>query len=541
MLRAATTTETNFGEKRMERAAAWSFAVLGCLVWTGSATAQTPARGGTLSFAVVAEPPHYDCHSNTTFGHTHPIAPHYSTLLKFHGKFYPDVTGDLAESWTASPDGLNYTFKLHKNVKFHDGSPLTSADVKASYERIISPPQGIVSSRQAYYADFGPIETPDENTVVFTLKTPVAGVLPLLASPFNCIYSAAKLAQNPRYPETEIMGSGAFAFVEHVRGSSWTAKRFDQYFKPDLPYLDGYKALFVKSSNVLPGLLGGQFDAEFRFRSPGERDQLVEKMGDKVWVKEQPLVSALIVIFNTKREPFGDQRVRQALSIAIDRWTAGDALGKISAIKYVGGAVRPGFDMALPESELVKLPGYGKDAAAARAEAVKLLKEAGVGQLSFKLLNRSATDPYTSAGVYMVDQWRRIGVTAQHEQFETAQYQSALSSGAFDVAIEFISDYTDDPTMHFTKLLSKKASAVGYSDHEDVKIDQLYEAQRRAIAPAERRRLVNELDAYAITAANVVPFLWFQRIVVMPKQLKGWYAMPSHYLGQDLSDVWLER
>jgi peptide/nickel transport system substrate-binding protein len=121
-----------------------------------------------------------------------------------------------------------------------------TADVKASYERIIRPPPGIVSSRQAYYADFGPIATPDKDTVVFKLESPVAGALGLLASPFNCIYSALKLAQNPRYPETEIMGSGAFTFVEHIRGSSWSAKRFEQYFKPGLPYLDGYKAFFVK-------------------------------------------------------------------------------------------------------------------------------------------------------------------------------------------------------------------------------------------------------------------------------------------------------
>lgn len=523
----------------MRTTAAWALALAGGLVWTGAATAQTPVKGGTLNFAVVAEPPNYDCHSNTTFGHTHPIAPHYSTLLKFHGSTYPDVAGDLATSWTVSPDGLSYTFKLHQNVKFHDGSPLTSADVKASYERIIRPGDGIVSARKSYYADFGDIETPDAQTVVFKLKTPIAGVLSLLASPFNCIYSAAKLKENPRYPEREIMGSGAFTFVEHQHGSTWTAKRFDQYFKAGLPYLDGYKAYFVKSLSVLPGLLGGQFDAEFRFRSPAERDQLVAKLGDKVWVKEQPLVSALIVIFNTKRKPFNDEKVRQALSLAIDRWGGGEALGKISAIKYVGGAIRPGFSMALPDSELVKLPGFGKDPAAARAQATKLLKEAGIDKLSFKLLNRSATDPYTAAGIYLVDQWRRVGVTATHEQYETAPYQTALSQGNFDVAIEFISDYTDDPTAQFTKLLSKKASSVGYSDHEDAKIDQLYEAQRRAVDPAERKRIVNELDAYAMTTANVVPLLWFQRIVVQPTRLKGWYAMPSHYLGQDLSDVWL--
>ncbi len=505
----------------------------------GAASADTPVRGGTLSFAVVAEPPNYDCHSNTTFGHTHPVAPHYSTLLKFHGLTYPEVSGDLAESWTASPDGLSYTFKLHKNIKFHDGSPLTSNDVKASYERIIRPPEGIVSARRSYYADFGDIETPDDQTVVFKMKTPIAGVLSLLASPFNCIYSAAKLKENPRYPEREIMGSGAFTFVEHVRGSSWTGKRFDGYFKAGLPYLDGYKAYFVKSPAVLPGLLGGQFDAEFRFRSPGERDQLVAKLGDKVWVKEQPLVSALIVIFNTKRPPFDNEKVRQALSLAIDRWGGGEALGKIAAIRYVGGVMRPGYELALPESELVKLPGFGKDPAAARAEAQKLLKEAGVDKLSFKLLNRSATDPYTAGGVYLLDQWRRIGVTAVHEQYETSPYQAALSSGNFDVAIEFISDYTDDPTAQFTKMLSKRLSAVGYSDHQDDAIDNLYKAQQRAVDPAERKRIVNELDRYVLTKANAVPFLWFQRITVQPTRLKGWYAMPSHYLGQDLSDVWL--
>ena len=503
--------------------------------------AETPARGGNLNFAVVAEPPNYDCHSQTTFGVTHPVAPHYSYLLKFDAKNYPAIIGDLAESWEASADGLTYTFRIAKGVLFHDGTPLTSADIKASYERIIRPPAGIVSARQVYYADFGQIDTPDEHTVVFHLKAPVAGVLPLLASPFNCIFSAKKLEQNPRYPETEIMGSGAYTFVEHVRGSHWIAKRFDRYFKPGLPYLDGYKAYFVKSAAVVPGIMGGQFDAEFRFRSPAEKAQMLSRMGDRGWVKEQPLVSALIVFFNVQKKPFDDPRVRRALSLAVDRWTAGEALGKISAIRYVGGVMRPGYEMALPDAELAQIPGYGRDPDAARAEAQKLLAEAGVNKLSFKLANRSGTDPYTTAAVYLVDQWRRIGVTATHEQFETAQYQATLSNGTYEVAIEFISDYTDDPTAQFTKFLTRKASAVGYSNHTDNHIDELYERQRRAVDPIARRKIVNELDKYVLEKAYAVPFLWFQRIVVMPKKLHNWHALPSHYLGQDLSDVWLAK
>jgi peptide/nickel transport system substrate-binding protein len=506
-----------------------------------SVAAQTPKTGGTLNFAVVSSPPTYDCHAETTFGMVHPVTPHYSLLLKIDPSKYPNVAGDLAESWISAPDGMTYTVKLHKGVKFHDGSSLTSADVKATYERIIRPPTGVVSVRKSYYEQFGDIETPDEHTVVFKMKSPVAGVLELLASPFNCIYSAAKLKQGGNYPAREIMGSGAFEFVEHVQGSHWTGKRFEGYFKPGRPYLDGYKAYFVKSTAVVPGLIGGQFDAEFRFRTPPERDLLVEKMGDKVVVHDQPLLAGNIFIFNTRRKPFDDIRVRQALTLAVDRWTGGENIGKISSLRYVGGVSRPGSTMALPEAELAKLPGYWKDAEAARAEARRLLKEAGQENLAFKFLNRAGIESYTTGGVYAVDQWRRIGVKATHEQLETKLYQENLATGNYDVGMEFISDYLDDPTQNFVKFLSKKLTPLGYSGHEDDKIDALYEKQRSTLDPVERTKIVRELDSYVLTTAYSVPFLWSQRIVAMPKKVQGWHMTPTHYLSQDLVEVWLDR
>src|SRR5262249_7359022 len=149
--------------------------------------------------------------------------------------------GDLANSWTISDDGLIYTFKLHDGVKFHDGSSLTSTDVKATFERIAKPPQGVVSLRKSTMQDIASIDTPDPTTVVFTLKNVNASMLDNLASPFNCVFSAAKLKEDPKFPEQNILGSGAFQFGEYVRGSHLTAKRFDGYFRKGLPYLDGYK------------------------------------------------------------------------------------------------------------------------------------------------------------------------------------------------------------------------------------------------------------------------------------------------------------
>ena len=139
--------------------------------------AQTPKSGGTLTYAVTAEAPTYDCHATTTYAAIHTLAPHYSLLLKVDQDNYPQLKPDLAESWNVSPDGLTYTFKLRSNVVFHDGTPLTSKDVKASFDRIRNPPEGIVSIRQALFEGIASIEAPDPTTVVIKLKAADASIL----------------------------------------------------------------------------------------------------------------------------------------------------------------------------------------------------------------------------------------------------------------------------------------------------------------------------------------------------------------------------
>src|SRR5215475_87202 len=236
-------------------------------------------RGGVLEFAVDAEPPNYDCHANFSFVFIHPVIPHYSTLLKFDTANYPQVVGDLAESWTVSTDRRTYTFKLRPNVFFHDGAALTSADVKASYERIIHPPQGVLSSRQADYAAITRIDTPDPRTAVFHLQWPDAAMLANFASPWNCIYRAAKLKEDPLFPRTHILGTGPFVFVEHVKGDHWTGKRWDKYFLPGKPYLDGYRAEFMAEEKAAKAMESGRIMAQFRSFTPTERDEMVKTAG----------------------------------------------------------------------------------------------------------------------------------------------------------------------------------------------------------------------------------------------------------------------
>jgi peptide/nickel transport system substrate-binding protein len=500
-----------------------------------------PKRGGILEFGVLVEPGNYDCHANISFAFLHPIAPHYSTLLKFDAPNYPQIVGDLAESWTVSADRLTYTFKLRPNILFHDGSQLTSADVKASYERIVHPPPGVVSVRKVDYAAIASIDTPDPRTVVFHLQWPEAAMLANFASPWNCIYSAARLAADPQFPKTNILGTGPFVFAEHVKGQYWRGRRWDKYFQPGKPYLDGYRADFMTGAAVMKGYKSGQIAAEFRGITPVQRDELLEALGDRVEISESPWLSTLLVVFNTKRPPFDDARVRRALSLAIDRWGAAAKLQSTTFLKYVGGVMRPGSSMATPESELITIPGFSRDIAAARDEARRLLAESGTRDLNLTIMVRDIPMPHYAGADLLVESWRDIGVTATEDRQNIWDWQKVIDSGNFDVALDFSGDFFDDPTIQMTKYVSHDLSPVNYSGSTDRFLDALFIGQAVTNDPRQRAIIVRDFERHALSEAYTVPLLWWNRIVAVSAGLRGWAITPSHFIGQDLTDVWLDH
>ncbi len=505
------------------------------------AAAETPKSGGTLTFAVTAEAPSTDCHAITTYAAVHVLAPHYSLLLKVDPDNYPKLKPDLAESWSVSPDGLTYTFKIRPNVVFHDGSPLTSKDVQASFDRIRNPPAGIVSIRKELFADITSIETPDPATVVMKIKEPDASFLGTLALPYNCVYSAAKLAEDANFPAKTVMGSGPFVFVEHRNGAHWVGKRFDRYWEKGKPYLDGFRAVFIKSQAVVTALQGGQIQAEFRSISPGERAQLVNALKDKITVQESPWVCKIDLLFNTEAKPFDNLKIRQALSMAIDRWGGSDALSKITILKPVGGPLLPGSPLALANDELAALPGYGRDPEKSRAQAKTLLAEAGASSLKFKLINRNINHPFTPLGVFVIDQWRRIGVTAEHQQLDVSQQKATIANGEFQVALDAFCADSDDPKPLLLPYLSKSRSPRNMTRSESPQFDAVYDRFKSATNPTQRAVLATELQRMVISSANSVPVLWYSRIVAHVSSMKGWKIVPTHFANQDLADVWLDQ
>jgi len=506
-------------------------------------TAQQPKPGGILNFIVSAEPPSFDAHRETTFAVIHPIRPHYNLLVKFDPQNYPKVIADLADSWTVSPDGLKYTFKLHSGVQFHDGSLLTSRDVKASFDKIVFPKGDVVSVRQGAYDVVDKIEAPDPRTVVFTLKWNSSSFLQNVANPYNWIYKADLLQKDPHWYERNVMGTGPFKFGEYVRGSHWTGTRNEKYFVRGRPYLDGYRALFIRSGSAqVAAIKSGQALVEFRGFSPAQRDDIVKTLGDKITVQEGGWVCNNLVAFNTKRRPFDDTRFRRALTLAIDRWGGSKALSQIAFVGPVGGLMRPGSPFATPDAQLEKLGGYGRDINAARAEARKLLAEAKVPDgFGFSLLNRNIQMPYEYVGIFLIDQWRQIGLNVKHVVEETGPYFADQRAGNYDATVDFNCDSYDDPDVQLVKFLSADKNPNNNSGYVDRVLDQLFTEQSRTRDPEKRLRAVRQFERRLLDEkAYQIYVLWWKRIIPQWAKLKGYKAGPSHYL-EDLQDVWISE
>src|ERR1700757_102129 len=160
----------------------------------GPADEEAPAkRGGILTYTIPADaPPSFDGHREQTFATLHSAAPFYSVLIRINPENPSSTTDFVCELCTVMPkptDGdKSYTFKIRDGVKFHDGSPLTAADVAKSWEMIIHPPKGMISPRESWYEMVDTVEAADPSTVVFRLKFATDAFLPALADPYAFVY-----------------------------------------------------------------------------------------------------------------------------------------------------------------------------------------------------------------------------------------------------------------------------------------------------------------------------------------------------------------
>src|SRR6267142_2410456 len=282
-----------------------ALAVMIVLALPSAQAADTPRRGGVLLAVIGADPPSLDAHQESTFATLQLVAPLYSTLLQTDPYAYPKIIGDAASEWKISPDALTYTFKIRPGIKFHDGSPLTAVDVKATYDKLLFPPAGTRSIRKNSYSAVTAIEAPDAGTVVFKLKHPSASLLENLASPWNVIYPKKYLDKDPNYFMKNVVGSGPFKFKSYTPGSTFEGERNPDYFIKDRPYLNGYKFFISTETSVRAAAIrSGRAYIEFRTMPQSEVEAIRKQLGDKVVVQDTPATGIFGIAVNQTIKPF---------------------------------------------------------------------------------------------------------------------------------------------------------------------------------------------------------------------------------------------
>jgi peptide/nickel transport system substrate-binding protein len=524
-------------------------ALLAALMLTaGASAAEVPKRGGTLTYMIPADaPPSLDGHRESTYATAHSAAPFYSLLIRVNPDNPASTTDLVCDLCSEMPQpidtGRTYTFKIRDGVKFHDGSPLTAADVAASWNEIVFPREGVLSARAANYLMVDKIEAPDPSTVVFHLKFATSAFLPALANPFNWIYQKAILDKDPHWYEKNVMGTGPFKFAGYETGQSIKGVRNPDYYDKNLPYLDGFTAIYADKQAVrVEAIRSDRAAIEFRGMPPAARDELLAALGDKITVQEGDWDVASAVTPNHQRKPFDDPRVRRALTLAIDRWGDAPGLSKIAIVQTVGGVTFPASPLAANKKELQQIAGYWPDIEKSRAEARRLLKEAGAEGLSFELLNRNVDQPYKYVASWLIDQWSKVGLKVTQRVAPTGPWFDAMRNGDFDVVVEAPGYGIVNPPIDVQKVLPASVSSENYGHYEDAAEVALYDKMLHEADPAKQRELMYRFEKYVLDEqTHMMWALWWHRIVPYRSYVKGFKIAPTHFINQDLARLWLDQ
>ena len=285
----------------------------------------------------------------------------------------------------------------------------------------------------------------------------------------------------------------------------------------------------------------GRAYIEFRDLPNAEVEAIKKQLGDKVAIQHTPMTGQWGIAINNNVKPFNDERVRKALTLGLDRYTGGKVLFNLTGLKDVGGLLRPSTEFALSEADLHKLPGFSPDIEKNRAEAKKLLAEAGYPN-GFKLIlkNRNVKLPYQDFAVFAVQEWRKIGIQAEQRPEETAAwFADGRDTGNFELIVAPTVEASDDPDIFLRRYTT--GDPQNWGRFSDPSVDDLFSRQARSLDPAERRKIILQLQKTVLEHAYYMPGLWWSRNVVHWTKVKNYVAPPNHYANQKLQDVWLSE
>jgi peptide/nickel transport system substrate-binding protein len=191
---------------------------------------------------------------------------------------------------------------------------------------------------------------------------------------------------------------------------------------------------------------------------------------------------------------------------------------------------------------LEQLAGYWPDIEKSRAEARRLLKEAGQENLTFELLNRNVDQPYKFNGLWVIDEWSKIGLHVTQRVMQTGPFIEAVRAGDFETFADGDCQNIVNPLLDGTKYLPHSVSPSNYGNYEDPAAIEIYNRMVRETDFAKQRELMRQFEKHVLdTEAHEIFLLWRYRIVPYRSYVKGFKISPSHYVNQDLATIWLDK
>jgi ABC-type transport system substrate-binding protein len=492
-----------------------------------------PKRGGVLKYGITSRLPHFDFHQSGTINSLGSQACMYDNLVRRDprdsGK---TIIPDLAHSWKISSDGTTYTFFLREGVHFHDGAELTADDIKATFDRIAKPPQGISIPRSVLFAAVESITAKDKLTVEFKLATPRPPefIMSAIASGWNGIVRKKTLEDNGFNLRrvSDIPGTGPFKSKRRIENELWVMERNADYWNKGLPYLDGiefYHGLPF-SPELGSGVLSGRTDYA-RIVDPITANKAKQTPGMSSINFYQSVIQG--VWPNTQKKPFDDPRVRRAVHLAFDRPVLVDVVKDVAPM-MVGGFLYPFSEFATPIEELRKKPGYQDDPTAAINEAQSLLKAAGYGNgikdVDFMIRDLPSFKLWAQAIQAMLQQTLKIE-TKLRSVVESVWFDD-VANGNYGFAIGAVVSTLLDPSDYFNAWY-KKGGPQNYANWDNPKFTALLPKIDGEIDPKKRLVAIREAEAIMEQDPPVFPICWEKINDVWYNYVKG--HNPKDYFG----------
>lgn len=498
--------------------------------------AEQPKYGGILKHAALQDENTFDLHNTGRNLAAEQAGPCYSGLLQVDPADGRRIIPDLAENYQFSPDGKKVTFTLRQNVRWHDGNAFTSEDVKFNFSRWMKPPQGVAIIRPEIVDGVERVETPDANTVEVYLKAPK----PSFISGISLVYAAMlppQYLKDHKTMEYTILGTGPFKLKEYKRGVSLEYVKNQDYFVPGRPYLDSIMQYIIPEGTArLAAFRTGQvrvIAASSNNMTASQAEVLTKEMPDRATIARISALSMNVLHLNLSRPPFNDSRVRQAIDMALDRKKVVEVMEGKAEIS--GPMVRGRW--AVPDDELLKMPGYRGVTTADIEKARALLAEAGYPK-GFETEGLLGGDTWKKQLLFVQDQLKDIGINVSIKMVDTATMEKRYVARDFAMSAYTTAQAVDDPDLFLALYLS--GGGRNYSNFSDKQVDDWYREQSMTMDEAKRKEILLNMQRRIL---DLAPPILYTGLIDIPywKCVKGYYPekQVGYHNNQKRQDVWL--